>query len=130
MVVFTIGDQLKYLIVFLGSGVGGGFRYFVSSAAFKIFPAVFPFGTLIVNLLGSFMLGIFIYGFGDRELISPNLRLFLGVGFCGGFTTFSTFSLETLNLLKDSQFLFAGINILANVFLSLLGIYIAYLISR
>ncbi len=121
---------MKYIIVFVGSGIGGGFRYFVSSFVFKIFPVLFPFGTLTVNLLGSFLLGIFIYGLGDRELISPNLRLFLGVGFCGGFTTFSTFSLETLNLLKDSQFLFAGLNVLANVTLSLIGIYLAYIVTR
>ena len=120
----------KYIIVFIGSGIGGGFRYLVSSVAFKIFPIIFPFGTLIVNLLGSFLLGLFIYGLGDKELISPNVRLFLGVGLCGGFTTFSSFTLETMNLLKDSQFLFAGLNILANVLLSLIGIYLAYIITR
>ena len=96
----------------------------------KFFPVLFPFGTLAVNFLGSFILGILIYGLGDRELVSSNMRLLLGVGFCGGFTTFSTFSLETLNLLHDSQFLFAGLNIILNILLSLIAVYIAYMITR
>ena len=121
---------MKYLIVFLGAGAGGGFRYWVSSAVMKFFPEIFPFGTLAVNFLGSFILGILIYGLGDRELISSNMRLLLGVGFCGGFTTFSTFSLETMNLLRDSQFLYAGLNIILNVLLALIGVYVAYLITR
>lgn len=120
----------KYLIVFLGAGFGGSLRYWVSSVAFRFLPAVFPFGTLIVNIIGSFLLGILIYGLDERELVSQNIRLFLGIGLCGGFTTFSTFSLETLNLLKDSQFIFAGLNVALNVIVSFLGIYFAYLITR
>lgn len=121
---------MKYLIVFFGSGIGGALRYTVSLFAFKILPVFFPFGTLIVNFFGSVILGFVIYGLADRELINSNIKILLGVGFCGGFTTFSTFSLETMNLLKDSQFLFAGLNILANIFISLLGVYVAYILTR
>lgn len=121
---------MNYLLVALGAGLGGGLRYFISSQAFKTLPIYFPFGTLIVNILGSFILGLLIFGYDDKELLSQNMKLFLGVGFCGGLTTFSTFSLETINLLRDSQFLFAGLNILLNVIVTLVSIYIAYVITK
>jgi CrcB protein len=120
----------KYLIVFIGAGFGGGFRYWFSSFVQKQFPPYFPWGTLAVNLIGSFILGMMIFGLDEKELISPSLKLFIGIGFCGGFTTFSSFSLETFNLIRDAEFLFAGLNILANVVLTILGIYFAYLITR
>jgi CrcB protein len=121
---------LKYLTVFVGAGLGGSFRYWISSFVSKHLPIFFPFGTLSVNILGSFILGFMIFGLDEKELISPTLKLFIGVGFCGGFTTFSTFSLETFNLIKDAEFIIAGANILANVLFTLLGVYIAYLITR
>ena len=122
--------MIKYLIVFIGAGLGGGFRYWISSFVQKQFPPYFPWGTLTVNLIGSFILGMMIFGLDEKELISPSVKLFIGIGFCGGFTTFSSFSLETFNLIRDAEFLFAGLNILANVTLTILGIYFAYLITR
>ena len=110
--------------------MGGGLRYWVSNAVYKIFPSTFPYGTLTVNILGSFLLGIIIFMFDDKELITPGIRLFLAVGFCGGFTTFSTFSLETINLLRDSQYISCFLNIILNLFLCLAGITLAYFISK
>ena len=122
--------MLRFLVVFVGSGIGGTCRYWLSSFVQRNMVAYFPYGTLTVNLLGSFILGMMIFGLDEKELINPSLKLFIGIGFCGGFTTFSTFSLETFNLLKDAEFLFAGLNILANLILTILGIYFAYLATR
>lgn len=121
---------MKYLIVSFGAGIGGALRYWVSDFVYKYLPAFFPFGTLAVNIIGSFILGIIIFYFDDREIISQNLKLFLTIGFCGGFTTFSTFSLETINLFRESEYLLASVNIIASIFLCLSGIYMAYIISR
>jgi len=122
--------MLKYTLVSLGAAIGGALRYWLSNYVYKFLPVTFPYGTLAVNVLGSFLVGFFIFYLSDREIISSNLKLFLTVGFCGGFTTFSTFSLETMNLFRDSEFLLAGFNILLNLFLCLLGVYLAYIIFK
>jgi CrcB protein len=120
----------NYIIVFFGAGIGGILRYWLSGFVYKFLPANFPYGTLAINFLGSFIIGFVIFGLYDKELVSQDMRLFLTIGFCGGFTTFSTFSLETFNLFKNSEFLFASLNIFLSVFLCLAGIYLAYILSN
>ena len=122
--------MFKYFIVFIGSGIGGSFRYWLSSLIHKYAPPYFPYGTFVINILGSLILGWMIFGLDEKDLINPSLKLFIGIGFCGGFTTFSTFSLETFNLMKNGEILLAGLNILLSVIISLIGIYIAYLLTR
>jgi CrcB protein len=122
--------MIKYLIVFFGSGLGGGFRYWLSSFIQNYFSPFFPYGTLGVNIIGSFILGYMIFGLDERELISPSLKLFIGIGFCGGFTTFSTFSLETFNLLRNAEFFLAALNILLSLTTTIACVFLAYLISR
>ena len=122
--------MINYLIVSLGAAIGGGLRYWFSGFVYKFLPSTFPYGTMIINVLGSFVLGIVMFYLNEKEMISHEVRLFLTVGFCGGFTTFSTFSYETINLLKDAQYMGAAINVVLSVVLSLIGIYLAYIISR
>ncbi|MCX7876349.1 MAG: fluoride efflux transporter CrcB [Melioribacteraceae bacterium] len=120
----------NYIIVFIGAGFGGILRYWASNVVYKILPADFPYGTLLVNVLGSFIIGIVMFYFNENRLISPQLRILLTVGFCGGLTTFSTFSFETINLLKEREYLFASLNILSNVLLTLIVLFVVYKISK
>ncbi len=101
----------NYILVFFGTGIGGILRYWSSNYIYRFLPPTFPYGTLLVNILGSFIIGIVMYYFNDNELIDQELRIFLTVGFCGGLTTFSTFSFKTINFLKEKEFLFTAYKI-------------------
>lgn len=125
-----IHNLRNYFYVMAGAALGGLLRYVFSDLVQRNTKIIFPFGTLSVNIIGSFLLGLIIFILGEREIISVQMRLFLTVGICGGFTTFSTFSYETLLLLQESEFLYASINIFLNVVLSFAAIYIAYLLSK
>ena len=120
----------NYLLVAAGAAAGGVFRYWLSGAVHKFLPIDFPYGTLAVNVLGSLIVGFIIFYFDAQELISPQLKLMLTIGFCGGFTTFSTFSLETVNLLHDSEYLLAVLNITLNLFLTIGAVFSSYFIAK
>jgi CrcB protein len=122
--------MLNYFLVSTGAAFGGALRYGISSYIQKHISVIFPYGTLVVNVVGSFILGIIMFYLNDKELIGSEFRIFLTIGFCGGFTTFSTFSYETFNLFKDAEFGLAIYNVLLNVVLCFVGIYFAYLISK
>jgi len=119
-----------YLIVAFGSGVGGMLRYYISDFVQKNSNSLFPFGTLTVNIVGSFLIGLLLFYFDSLKLISSDLRLFLTIGLCGGLTTFSTFSYETIKLIQDSEYLLAGTNILLNILLTLLAVLLAAFFSK
>lgn len=120
----------NYIIVALGSALGGMTRYFLSNIVYKFFSPIFPYGTLAVNVTGSFLIGFFIFYLDANELISPEIRIFLTIGFCGGMTTFSTFTYETFSMIQNSEFLLAFLNIAGNLVLTFIAILLAYFISN
>jgi CrcB protein len=119
-----------YLIVALGSGIGGFLRYVISDLVYKYTSSLFPYGTLTVNIIGSFLLGFILFYLDAVKLISSEMRLFLTVGLCGGLTTFSTFSFETVKLIQNSEYLLAGSNLLLNIFVTILAVFLAAFISK
>jgi fluoride exporter len=120
----TVG--ITYLWVALGSAIGGSARYAVSGAVANWIGAVFPWGTLIVNITGCFVIGIFsTLTAPDGPLLVPaNIRIFVMVGMCGGYTTFSSFSLEFLNLMRVGEWLPAGLYVFASVIFCLVGVWL------
>lgn len=113
-----------YGCIALGGAVGALARYALSVWVYNKGDFVFPWGTFVVNILGCFILGL-VYVWGTEKLmIGPNARAFLAVGVIGAFTTFSTFSLETLNILKDGEIKIALLNTVGSVVLGLLAVWL------
>ena len=117
-----MGIKILFLVG-IGSFIGGIFRYLITQFVQERFLSTFPFGTLIVNIIGCFFIG-FIFGLTDKVNLNQEWRLFLSVGLIGGFTTFSAFSNETFCLFRDGQFWYATAYVLASVFLGLAATYI------
>jgi fluoride exporter len=118
------------LYVALGSAIGGVSRYLLGGLVQRMLDTTFPAGTLLVNVSGSFLLGVIIRYALETPSLTPEVRAFLTIGFCGGYTTFSTFSYETVALLKDGEWARAGIYITASVVLSLVGTFLGFALAR
>ena len=110
------------LAVGIGSCIGGILRYLLSQFIQTKFLSTFPFGTLSVNLIGCFLIGL-IFGFSERSYISMEWRLFLVPGFLGGFTTFSSFSNETIALIRDGQSWLALSYVASSVLIGLIATF-------
>ena len=113
-------------LVLIGGFLGGIFRFFLSGVVGRRVGETFPWGTLVINILGSFVIGIFggLTGPDGRFLVSPEVRIFVMVGLCGGYTTFSSFSLQTLALMQDGEWARAGANVVLSVVLCLLAVWL------
>jgi CrcB protein len=113
----------------IGSVLGGCARYFISGAIARRLGETFPWGTLIVNVLGSFIIGFFatLTGPDGRVMASTETRQFVMIGICGGYTTFSSFSLQTLELVRDGEVLRAGGHIALSVILCLLAVWLGHI---
>lgn len=122
---------ILYCWIALGSAIGGAARYWCTGFAARILGETFPWGTLCVNVAGSFIIGFFatLTGPDGRVFASTTTRQFVMVGLLGGYTTFSSFSLQTLNLVQDSEWLQAGGNIVGSVVLCLLAVWLGHILA-
>jgi CrcB protein len=120
---------MTYLWIAVGSALGGMARYWCSGFVANAIGETFPWGTLVINIAGSFVIGFFatLTGADGRYIVNPDIRQFVMVGICGGYTTFSSFSLQTLNLARDGDFFHAGANIVLSVVLCLVAVWLGYL---
>ena len=116
-----------YFWLGLGGALGTISRYWLNGVVSTYFVA-FPMGTLVINVTGSFLIAFFgtLTDPDGRWLVSPTARMFFMTGICGGYTTFSSFSLQTLNLAREGQWLYAGLNILLSVALCLVAAWLGY----
>ena len=122
--------MIKLGMIALCGGLGCLGRYLLSGWVYKLLGEHFPYGTLVVNILGSFLLGLLMELSLHSTLIPMNLRLGLTVGFLGGLTTFSTFSYETLKLLENGELLYAGMNAALSLFVCLVFSWLGITAAR
>lgn len=122
---------MSYLLIALGSAIGGMARYWCSGLVAQRVGEVFPWGTLAVNIIGSFLIGILgaMSEPDGRWYVDPGARQFLMIGVLGGFTTFSSFSLQTLNLLRDGEWLYAAANVGVSVAACLLAVWSGFVVA-
>ncbi|SMB90655.1 CrcB protein [Desulfonispora thiosulfatigenes DSM 11270] len=121
--------MFTYLYVAIGGSLGAVSRYLLSNWVNNKAQSIFPFGTFSVNMIGSFIIGVF-YIVSMERLVSPELKLIISVGFLGAFTTFSTFSLETLNLMRENHILTAFINIGLSIIIGLIAAWLGIIIGK
>lgn len=121
---------MHWLLVFVGGGLGAALRHGVNRASAAWFGLGFPVGTMVVNVLGSLLMGLLVAGLAEGPATTQNLRLFLATGVLGGFTTFSAFSLDALTLFERGQVGLAAIYVAGSVLLSLLAIAAGYSAAR
>jgi CrcB protein len=118
------------LLVAIGSCIGGVSRFLCQQFIQKHFPSSIPFGTLSVNIIGCFIIGV-IYGLANKNnILSPELRIFIATGFCGGYTTFSSFAYENISLIQEGEFYYTGVYILLSLIIGFAAVYAGILITK
>ncbi len=117
------------LLIALGGGLGATARYLFSSAVLRVVPTLFPLGTFVVNVVGCVVFGVLAGLADERFALSPELRGFLLVGILGGFTTFSSFAFESVELLRDGQIGWATLNIGGQVIAGVIGLWVGYVLT-
>jgi len=124
--------MLNYFWVGVGGALGSMARFWASGLVANRFGEVFPFGTLLVNVSGSFLIGLFatLTAPEGRWLVGPYGRNFFMTGVCGGYTTFSSFSLQTLSLARDEEWLYVALNAAANLILCLVAVWLGHVAAE
>ncbi len=120
---------MKIVLLLTGGAIGTLARYALAGFTHKVYAGTFPMGTLMVNLLGSLVIG-FLWGISESRNISPNYRSFVFIGLLGGFTTFSTYALETMSLLRENEIRQALTNILATNVLGIILVFGGFLMAK
>lgn len=121
---------MSYLIVFLGGGCGAAIRHGINLAVARMFGTAFPYGTLLINITGSFIMGLVAAYFAFKGDASQHWRLFLTTGILGGYTTFSAFSLDVALLYERGEMGLAALYVLASVAISIVGLFAGLAIVR
>jgi CrcB protein len=122
--------MLDVLVICLGAIVGANARYFISRYAAQVLGPVFPYGTLLINVVGSLIVGFFLVWTSERVLADPRWRLLIVVGFCGSLTTFSSYAFESMAYFDRGQWLLMFINIFSNNLLCLAGALAGMALAR
>jgi|ERR1041385_8123965 CrcB protein len=122
---------MGYLWVALGGALGSIARFWISGVVAERYAQVFPWNTLVVNVSGSLVIGFLAAATSteSHSLASPGFRQFFIVGICGGYTTFSSFSLQTFDLLRDREWLYASGNVLLSVLLCMIAVWLGYVVG-
>jgi len=121
--------MLRFFVIALGGAIGTLLRYIAGGLDYRFSSGIFSISTLVVNVTGSLAIG-FLWGIVDRFTVSPNVRLFVFIGILGGYTTFSTFSLETFNLMRDGEYRIALMNVILSIILSIGAVFLGYFVSK
>ncbi len=122
--------MLQTIAIAIGGAAGALLRFWVSSSIHAVVDRDFPYGTLAVNVIGSLLMGLLYVLFMDRMTVGPEVRAAVLIGLLGAFTTFSTFSIETLNLLENADYLKAGMNVMISVVACIMAVWVGVVVGR